>query len=79
MGLARRAPNDPCRYASRVRMEANEVRRLAMEGEGSRAEFKRGLPPDEKVARTLAGFANTRGGLLLVGVEDRGALCGVGE
>lgn len=39
-------------------------------------EFKRGLPAPAKVARTLAAFANGVGGLLLVGVEDDGALCG---
>ena len=45
---------------------------LLREGEGSRTEFKRGLPRESKVARTLAAFANTRGGVLFVGVDDRG-------
>jgi hypothetical protein len=44
--------------------------------EGKHVEFKRGLPRDEKVARTLCAFANTRGGILLVGVGDRGELVG---
>lgn len=39
-------------------------------GEGRDLEFKRGLPRDEKIARTLAAFANTRGGLLLIGITD---------
>ncbi len=46
------------------------------QGEGKTLEFKRGLPRDEKVARSLAAFANTRGGLLLIGVGDRGELFG---
>lgn len=46
-------------------------------GEGARLEFKRELPQDERVGRTLVAFANTRGGLLLVGVTDRGRVHGV--
>lgn len=40
-------------------------------------EFKRRLPRDERAARTLCAFANTRGGLLLVGVTDRGRVHGL--
>jgi predicted HTH transcriptional regulator len=46
-------------------------------GEGTRREFKRILPKDGKAARTLCAFANTRGGLLLVGVTDRRRVHGV--
>ncbi len=53
-----------------------ELRRLVAKGEGKALEFKCGLPRDEKVARTLCAFANTRGGLLLVGVDDRGVFRG---
>lgn len=45
-------------------------------GEGKDLEFKRGLPRDEKAARTLCAFANTRGGILLVGIGDRGETLG---
>jgi hypothetical protein len=45
-------------------------------GEGRGVEFKRGLPRPAKVARTLAAFANTRGGLLLIGIGDRGERVG---
>jgi len=53
-----------------------ELSALIAGREGKRLEFKRGLPGPAKVARTLAAFANTRGGLLLVGVGDRGELVG---
>lgn len=53
-----------------------DIRARIEEGEGKRTEFKRGLPRDEKTARTLCAFANTRGGLLLIGVGDRGEILG---
>ncbi len=56
--------------------EAAEIARLIAAREGKELEFKRGLPRDEKLARTLCAFANTRGGMLLIGVGDRGELCG---
>jgi len=58
------------------RIGAEDVRHLVAEGEGSRVEFKRGLPRPSKVARTLAAFANTRGGALLIGVDDDGSFPG---
>lgn len=54
-----------------------ELARVLAEGEGSRAEFKLGLPRPEKVARSLCALANTRGGLLVVGVDDLGRARGV--
>ena len=59
-----------------MRLDTEELLRLVAEGEGARLEFKRGLPGTAKVARTLAAFANTRGGRLLVGVDDRGRIEG---
>jgi predicted HTH transcriptional regulator len=53
-----------------------EIAAIIGAGEGKTLEFKRGLPRDEKTARTLCAFANTRGGLLLVGVGDRGGVIG---
>lgn len=53
-----------------------ELLELIDDGEGRGLEFKRGLPRDERLARTLCAFANTRGGLLLVGVNDDGSLAG---
>lgn len=60
-----------------LKLTAEELAARIAQGEGKTLEFKRGLPRDEKVARSLAAFANTRGGLLLIGVGDRGELFGV--
>lgn len=59
-----------------MNLDPRQLLGLIAEGEGKTLEFKRGLPQDERVARTLCAFANTRGGLLLVGVDDRGAVVG---
>jgi hypothetical protein len=60
-----------------VNLTALEVLSSLSKGEGTRVEFKRRLPRDDRTARTLCAFANTRGGLLLVGVTDRGRVHGV--
>lgn len=65
------------RYPPCVNLSESELLEHIAEGEGRGLEFKRGLPRDEKLARTLCAFANTRGGMLFVGVEDNGSLYGV--
>src|SRR5687767_7103546 len=57
-------------------MNHDELRAAVEAGEGRQTEFKRGLPSDQKIARSLCAFANTRGGLLFIGVGDRGELLG---
>lgn len=48
-----------------------------LQGEGPRVEYKRTLPGDARAVRPLCAFANTRGGLLLVGVTDTGRVHGL--
>jgi len=51
---------------------------LLRSSEGKTLEFKRDLSSPEGVLRTVAAFANTAGGMLLVGVEDGSArVCGI--
>lgn len=59
-----------------MQLTADEVRRLVAQREGKSLEFKQGLPRDGKLARSLCAFANTRGGLLLIGVTDKGGFMG---
>jgi len=49
--------------------------RLLAEGESETAEFKESL--DEEAFETVAAFANTKGGTLLVGVADDGTVRGI--
>ena len=50
---------------------------LIAKGEGTHLEFKRTVDSAAKIAKTLAAFANTSGGLLLVGVQDNGHVQGI--
>ena len=53
--------------------------RVIANGESETAEFKLRLPPDHVVARELAAFSNTKGGILLIGVGDRGEILGLSD
>ncbi len=59
------------------RMSPGDFQRLVNTGEGTYLEFKRTISSPEKVAREIAAFANTRGGILLIGVEDNRTVTGV--
>lgn len=63
--------------ATRSDMDYLDVKNLAQTGEGTYLEFKRTIPSAEKIAREMAAFANTKGGTLLIGVDDDKSLVGV--
>ena len=44
-------------------------------GEGFTTEFKRAMPSD--LGREICAFANATGGVILLGVADDGAVCGI--
>lgn len=46
-------------------------------GEGLTVEFKRTIDSPFKIAKTLASFANTSGGVLLVGIADNRSTVGI--
>jgi predicted HTH transcriptional regulator len=50
---------------------------LIKEGEHQRQDFKFRIDDQKKIARTLAAFANTDGGRLLIGVKDNGKIVGI--
>ncbi len=56
-------------------MNEAELDSIIASGESSVVEFKEAL--DEEASESVAAFANTKGGLLLVGVDDHGAVKGV--
>lgn len=55
----------------------NWLKKLIAEGENQHLDFKYCISDSRKIARTLAAFANTDGGRLLVGVKDNGRIAGI--
>lgn len=53
------------------------IERLIAEGEHECQDFKYKISDARKIARTLSAFANHKGGKLLIGVKDNGAIAGV--
>lgn len=58
-------------------MDITELKALISEGENFRIEFKRQFSSVEKIAKELIAFANTKGGMILFGVDDGGTIYGV--
>ncbi|MFH1296293.1 MAG: ATP-binding protein [Bacteroidota bacterium] len=55
----------------------HHILRLISEGEHQLLDFKFEISDANKIARSLAAFANTDGGRLLVGVKDNGTIKGI--
>ncbi len=58
-------------------MNAKRLRAIIELGETDTVEFKRKFSGFEKIAKEMIALANTRGGLLLVGIDDDGRIVGV--
>lgn len=50
---------------------------LVAKGEGLRIEFKRLIHSAPKIARSITAFANTSGGVILIGVDDDRRIVGI--
>ncbi len=57
--------------------DMQSVKQLIKEGEHQQQDFKFRIDDSKKIARTLAAFANSDGGRLLIGVKDNGKITGV--
>lgn len=58
-------------------MELKELKALVKKGEGANLEFKLKASHPEKIVREVVAFANSSGGLLLIGVGDDKSIPGV--
>lgn len=54
-----------------------DLKRLVRDGEGKQLEFKLKTTHPDKIMREVVAFANTSGGVLLLGVADNGELSGL--
>ncbi|MEX0845127.1 MAG: ATP-binding protein [Balneolaceae bacterium] len=59
------------------KLSQKDLKNLIQTGESSFLEFKHSVASPEKIAREIAAFANTKGGTILIGVEDNGEMIGV--
>lgn len=57
--------------------QISELKKLVRAGEGLHLEFKRRASSPDQIVREMIAFANTYGGIVLVGVNDDGELSGV--
>ncbi|HEX6227107.1 MAG TPA: ATP-binding protein [Chryseolinea sp.] len=57
--------------------QVQQLRLLVSKGEGESLEFKRKAAFPEKIVREMIAFANTKGGILLIGIGDDGSLPGL--
>ncbi|UJP64265.1 AlbA family DNA-binding domain-containing protein [Mongoliitalea daihaiensis] len=53
------------------------VESLLKRPEGLTLDFKLHITNSEKIAKTLVAFANTNGGIILIGVSDKGQIIGI--
>jgi Putative DNA-binding domain len=55
----------------------NNLTNQLLEGEGLKLEYKREIPQPNRLARLMASFANTEGGMIIIGVNDDGTVVGI--
>jgi len=58
-------------------MTAKELQKLIEKGESGKVEFKQRFSSFEKIAKEFIAFANTKGGVVLFGIDDDGSVYGV--
>ena len=59
-------------------MEESKLFELIQKGESSLVQFKERLPHPDSLAQEMVAFSNTKGGLIIIGVDDKtGALNGL--
>ena len=58
-------------------MDIREIKKLVKEGETDTLEFKRKANFPEKIVKEIVAFANTKGGKLLIGVDDDCSVTGI--
>ncbi len=58
-------------------MKNEELKSLLQEGESERLEFKTSLKLIDKIGETISAFSNSAGGIVLIGLSDKGSVLGV--
>jgi len=58
-------------------MKEEDVKGLIFSGEGTGVDFKLDDVEAKEIAKTIVAMANRQGGFILLGVDDRGNICGL--
>jgi len=58
---------------------SNGIEDIIKGGESETVEFKRSLAETREIIETVCAFANTKGGVIIVGIDDEGEIKGVGK
>ena len=64
-------------YRQNRSLSVRRLREIIELGENDQIEFKRRFSDFEKIAKEMIAFANTRGGKILIGIDDDGTIIGV--
>ncbi len=57
--------------------KVHPIKLLISKGEGIDLDFKQEIQNPRKIAKSMVSFANTQGGVLLIGVRDNGSIAGI--
>jgi ATP-dependent DNA helicase RecG len=60
-------------------MEESQIRTIIELGENQEVEFKQSFHSSQDISKAICGFANTLGGILLIGVTDSKKIIGINE
>lgn len=55
------------------------VKDLLKKKESEVLDFKHSITDSQKIAKTIAAFANAKGGMLAIGIDDKGKITGIDE
>jgi predicted HTH transcriptional regulator len=55
------------------------VKELLRKKESDVLDFKHSIKDSRKIAKTIAAFANCKGGILAIGIDDKGKIIGIDE
>ena len=55
----------------------SEIIKLLKEGESETVEFKPSLSQTDKVIESISAFSNANGGIIVIGVSDKGEVLGI--
>ncbi len=76
-GLPKHFPAGVSDSLAKQALDVKALKALVKQGEGMHLEFKLKAAHPEKIVREIVAFANTEGGLLLIGVSDDKSIPGL--